>query len=776
MDIGDTTSLPLIPLRGIVLFPGMKLHLDIGRKKSKLAIEASIKNEQKILFVTQKDIEDYEPEIGKMYSIGTVAKVLQVISQPDDTLRVLVEGMQRIRLEGMYVQDEYIIGEAVILDDIQNENENEQYAVQKLVKGLFKQYARLFKNLPEDLLINIEELKQSSQLSDYISSNIYLDWDEKQELLDEINIYNRFEKLASILLREIDLLKISNDISKKLKSRIEKNQREYYLREQVKLLYEELGESDDPHLESEEFKNQILNLHLEDENEIKLLKEANKLSKMPAGSHEANVIRGYLETCLSLPWNVTTKDNIDLCKAKKVLDKEHYGMERVKERILELFAIRNLSPDIKGQIICLVGPPGVGKTSIAKSIAKALNRKYVRISLGGIKDESDVRGHRRTYVGAMPGRIISAIKQAGSKNPLVLLDEIDKLGKDFNGDPASALLEVLDAEQNNSFYDHYIDLPFDLSNVLFITTANEYNSIPEPLLDRMDVINLSSYTHNEKFNIAKKHLIPKQLKNNGMNSSMLKISDNALNDIISDYTRESGVRTLERKLTSIIRKSAKELVSNEINSVRVNEKNLKKFLGAPKFKREKINKSDQIGVARGLAWTSVGGETMPIEVALMKGKGKLELTGSLGEVMKESVKIAISCIRSYAKELGIEPEFYSKWDMHIHVPEGAIPKDGPSAGITILTAIFSALKMVPVRRDVAMTGEITLKGNVLPIGGLKEKVMAAYRAGMKLVIIPIDNEPDIEEIDREVMDNIEIKTVSNFKEVLDIALAEVLKV
>ena len=753
----------------------MKLHLDIGRKKSKSAIENSLKNEQKILFFTQKNIEDDEPTIEKMYSIGIVAKVLQVISQPDDTLRVLVEGIQRVRLKDMYFQDEYITGEAIILGDIESENENEQYAIHRLVRDLFKQYARLFKNLPEDLLINIELLKQPNQLSDYISSNIYLDWDEKQELLSEINIYNRLEKLASILLREIDLLKINNDISKKLKNRIEKNQREYYLREQVKLLYEELGESDDPYIESEEFKNQILKIHLVDESEAKLLKEANKLSKMPAGSHEANVVRGYLETCLSLPWNVMTKDNVDLNKAKKDLDKEHYGMEKVKERILELFAIRNLSPDIKGQIICLVGPPGVGKTSIAKSIAKALNRKYVRISLGGIKDESDIRGHRRTYIGAMPGRIISAIKQAGTKNPLILLDEIDKLGKDFNGDPASALLEVLDAEQNNTFYDHYIDLPFDLSDVLFITTANEYNLIPEPLLDRMDVINLSSYTHNEKFNIAKKHLIPKQLKNNGMNSSMLKISDNALHNIISEYTRESGVRSLERKLTSIMRKSAKELVYNEISNIKINEKNLKKFLGSPKFKREKINKNDQIGVARGLAWTSVGGETMPIEVVLMKGKGKLELTGSLGEVMKESAKIAISCIRSYAKELGIEQEFYNKWDMHIHVPEGAIPKDGPSAGITILTAIFSALKMVPVHCDVAMTGEITLKGNVLPIGGLKEKVMAAYRTGMKLVIIPIDNEPDIEEIDQEVMDKIEIKTVSNFKEVLDIALAEVLE-
>lgn len=762
--------LPLLFLRGLVLYPGMLLHFDVGRRKSALALNAAMKEDQLIFLVPQMDIREDDPPVEHACPIGVVAVIRQVIRQTGDGIRILVEGKYRAKISDVLQQSPFVQVMVTPLRPRKQPASLKADALMRSVKSVFEQYLEVSPRMAPDVIIGVQSCEEPGQLADYISSNIMLEYAEKQELLCELNPIRRLERLLVMLTNEVEILSLENEIQGRVKEQIDDNQREYYLREQLKVISEELGESETPQDEAEQFRQKVLQMQLPEEIETKLLKECDRLFKMPVGSHEANVVLNYLDTCLSLPWNTSSKINIDLKKAQRVLDKEHYGLAKVKERILELLAVRKLAPDIKGQIICLVGPPGVGKTSIARSVAKAIGSEYVRIALGGVRDESDIRGHRKTYIGAMPGRIISAIKQAGTKNPLILLDEIDKLGNDFRGDPTSALLEVLDAEQNNTFHDHYIDLPFDLSEVLFITTANDYNAIPAPLLDRMDVITLSSYTHEEKFQIAKKHLVPKQMIKHGLTSKQVRITDKAIHELIDSYTREAGVRTLERTIASLLRKTAKQVVAGEQARITIDVKNLEPMLGPKKFKREEIGKTDEVGVVTGLAWTSVGGETMPIEVAVMEGSGKLELTGSLGDVMKESARIAISCVRCRAQAYHIPSDFYKTKDLHIHVPEGAIPKDGPSAGITMVTALVSALSGVPVRHEVAMTGEITLRGKVLPIGGLKEKSMAAYRGGIQTIIISKDNEPDLAELEPVVTQSIRFVPVESIDAVLQHAL------
>lgn len=766
----ETMLLPVLALRGLVIFPEMMLQFDVGRKKSVLALEEAMGNNQLIFLVAQKDLSDNEPTVDQLYKTGVVAKVKQVLHHSEEGIRLFVEGLYRAQIMHA-VQDSPFISATVRPVETQKVRKTHKIeALMRHTQDVFEEYIHNYKHIPPDIILGVVQQKDCGTLADYISSNIMLDYEKKQEILAEIHPVKRLEKLLVFLKDEIQINSLENEISEKTKEQIDQNQREYFLREQMKTIAYELGDDDNPQEEADEFQERILKMKLPDQQTEKLLKECDRFSKMPYGSHEASVIRSYIEICLELPWNKLSHDNIDLVKSKKVLDRDHYGLEKVKERILETLAVRKLAPDISGQIICLVGPPGIGKTSIARSIAKAIGRKYVRVSLGGVRDESDIMGHRKTYIGSMPGRIISALKQAGTRNPLLLLDEIDKLGNDFRGDPASALLEVLDADQNSSFYDHYIDMPFDLSKVLFLTTANDYSSIPAPLLDRMDVITLTSYTHEEKFNIAAKHLVPKQLKKHGIAAKQLKITPDALHELIDGYTREAGVRGLEREIASICRKCAKKIVSGETAKIAVAPQNLEELLGPKKFKPDELGKTDEIGLVNGLAWTSVGGETMPIEVAVMEGTGKIELTGSLGDVMKESAHAAISCIRCRASTFGIHHDFYSKYDIHIHVPEGAIPKDGPSAGTAMATAITSALCKIPVHHDVAMTGEITLRGRVLPIGGLKEKTMAAYRAGIKKVIIPMDNVSDLAEIDSVVKNSLQFLPVDKVEDALKAAL------
>ena len=751
IDNGEIETLndvvPVLPLRGIVMFPNMILHFDIGRKKSIAAVEYAMKSGKKIFIVTQKHIKKDNPKESDLYSVGTMANVKQILHQSGNVVRVLIEGICRAKALDYMFDNKYIEAEITPIDEPDYKPTPQTKALIRKSQEIFAKYLSLSPRTPPDLILGVKTIKKMGDLADYIISNAVLDFIEKQEILEELDPQSRLEKLLIFLSDELEVLSFENEIAYKLKENLDKHQKEYFLREQIKIISQELGDDDDPFSEAEEYKKKFSKLKLDKQVMKKLKKECDRFSKMPSGSSEANIYRSYLDECLSLPWNKTSKDNIDIIEAKKILDKDHYGLKEVKERIIEILAVKQLSKNLKSQIICLVGPPGVGKTSIARSLASAIGRKYVRVSLGGIRDESEIRGHRKTYIGAMPGRIMSAIKQAETKNPLILLDEIDKLTKDYNGDPAAALLEVLDPEQNSSFHDHYIDLPFDLSEVLFVTTANDKRAIPSPLYDRMEIINLYSYTHEEKFNIAKKHLIPKQLEKNGLTSSIFTIDDESIRMIIDGFTKEAGVRELERKISSLMRKSAKLIVSKEKSIVNVNKDFLIDMLGPIKFKKEKISKKSEIGIVRGLAWTSVGGETMPIEVSLMKGKGKLQITGSLGDVMKESAQIAVSYIRSNYDKLGINQDFYNKTDIHIHAPEGAVPKDGPSAGVTMTTAIVSALSNVPVKQDVAMTGEVTLKGKVLPIGGLKEKTMAAYKAGVKTVIIPSDNESDLKDID-----------------------------
>ncbi len=766
----DNSRIPVIALRGLVLFPNMTLHFDVGRKKSILALNEAMKSGQMVFLTPQKSIMLDDPKADDLYNIGVIAKIRQILKMTNDTVRVAVEGISRARIIAMVNTDPFFEAEIQEIEETPVSDQILSMALLREIQESFDEYAELAEKISPDVVLNVLSADDPGRLADYIASNIMLRFDEKQKILSQINHIKRTEALIEILKTENEVLSMEKEIHDRVRERLDQNQREYYLREQIKVISQELGDSDNPQEEAENYRDTVNKMDLPEEVSEKLYKEIDKLFKMPSGSHEASVIRNYLDMVLELPWNKVSKEQTDLKKAKKILDNDHYGMNKIKERILELIAVRKLAPDIKGQIICLVGPPGVGKTSVAKSIARAMGRKYARISLGGVRDESDIRGHRKTYIGAMPGRIITAVNQAGSKNPLILLDEVDKLGNDFRGDPSSALLEVLDSEQNSAFRDHYIEVPFDLSDVLFVTTANYAQNIPEPLYDRMEIIELSSYTQDEKFNIAKKYLIVKQLKKHGLNKRVCKITDEAINILIDGYTREAGVRTLERQIATICRKSAKMIASNECKSVTINEEMLEKMLGPKKYKRDEIDKENEIGLVNGLAWTSVGGELLPIEVAVMDGTGKLELTGSLGDVMKESAKAAVSYIRANCDKYGISKNFYKNKDIHIHAPEGAVPKDGPSAGISMATAMISALSNIPVKGNVAMTGEITLRGRVLPIGGLKEKSMAAYRNGIKTVIIPEDNLPDLALIADVVKNNVEFIPAKVLDTVLDNAL------
>lgn len=765
-------AIPLLPLRGLVVFPYMILHFDVGRPKSIKALEEAMLNNQLIFLVAQKDARTDSPQEEDIYKVGTISRIKQLLKLPGDTVRVLVEGVSRAEITGFIQKEPFFLVEVIekiyLEDDL---NKLELEALMRRVVATFEEYVKLSNRISPETMLTIMSIENPAQLADSIASNVVLRVEQKQEILNEFHPQKRLEKLLEVLIKEIEILEIERAINARVRKQIDKMQKEYYLREQMKAIQSELGEKDGIS-EIEEYKQRIEKANLPEEVEKKALKELDRLAKMPQGSAEASVIRTYVDWILDLPWNKSTEEIIDLKRAQEILDEDHYGMEKVKERIIEYLAVRKLKNELKGPILCLFGPPGVGKTSIAKSIARALNRNYVRMSLGGVKDEAEIRGHRRTYVGAMPGRIISALKQAGSNNPLILLDEIDKMSHDFRGDPASAMLEVLDGEQNFAFRDHYLELPFDLSNVLFLTTANNLDTIPKPLLDRMEVISLSSYTEEEKVNIGLKYLIPKQLKKHGLLEKQLQITEGAVREIINSYTRESGVRNLEREIATICRKAAKRIILEGKKFLKVTEKNIQTYLGIPKFRHDKANEKDEVGIATGLAWTPFGGEVLYIEVTLMSGSGKLELTGHLGDIMKESAKAGMSYIRSKAEELKIDKDFYKNLDIHIHVPEGAIPKDGPSGGITIATALISALSGIPVRRDVAMTGEITLRGRVLPVGGIKEKIIAAHRAGITTVIIPSENKKEIEEIPENVKSKIKIVYASSMETVLKTALVK----
>ena len=766
-----TKVLPLLPLRGISVFPYMMLHFDVGRDKSISALDEAMVKDQLIFLVSQKDAATDDPSTDDFYQVGTVSKIKQLLKLPGDTIRVLVEGMHRGRIINHIKDDPFFeveIEEFVDQEDVQKDIETE--ALMRAIFDSFEEYIKLTNRTAVDTLITISGVEEPARFADIVASNLSLRISQKQHILEAFDPLERLKRLHAILVKELDILRVERKINLRVKRQIDKMQREYYLKEQLKAIQKELGEDDGLMAEVEDYRKRVREAGLPEETEEKVLKEVDRLMKMSPGSAETGVIRGYLDWILELPWNVETEDNLDLKYARKVLDEDHYGLEKVKERILEYLAIRQLADGMKGPILCLVGPPGVGKTSIGRSIARALNRKFVRMSLGGVRDEAEIRGHRRTYVGAIPGRIIYSMRQAGSKNPVFLLDEVDKMSHDFRGDPASAMLEVLDAEQNNAFRDHYLEVPFDLSKVVFVTTANTTDTIPRPLLDRMEVIYISSYTEEEKLNIALKYLLPKQLKEHGLKKENLLISENTVRDIINYYTREAGVRNLERRIADVCRKAAKQLVEEKRKRVRVTGANLSKYLGIPAYRYEKVKEGTEVGIATGLAWTPVGGETLSIEVTTMKGSGKLVLTGQLGDVMKESARAGISYIRSRTEELGIDPNFYQDLDIHIHIPEGAIPKDGPSAGITIATAVISALANVPVRKDTAMTGEITLRGRVLPVGGIKEKSLAANRAGISKVLIPAENEKDLEEVPTNVKRKLEFVTVDHMDSVLDHAL------
>lgn len=761
--------LPLLPLRGVIVFPYMVVPLDVGRDKSISALEEAMINERLIVLAAQRQAKINEPTQDDIYEIGTLAEIKQLLKLPDGTIRVLVEGLHRIRVvEYLEVEPHYRVRVAAVEEISESDNETE--ALMRSVLYQFEQLIKLSKKVPPEVLVSVNNIEDPGRLADIITSHLNLKVEEKQEILEAISAHDRLELLCSFLVKEIEILEMERKIHFRVRKQMEKTQKEYYLREQIKAIQKELGDADERTAEIEELRSRLSQLTLAKDIEEKVLKEIDRLAKMPPLAAEAVVVRNYLDWILSLPWNTLTEDRLDVKVAELILDEDHYGLEKVKERILEYLAVCQLTKELKGPILCLIGPPGVGKTSLAKSVARALNRKFVRFSLGGVRDEAEIRGHRRTYVGALPGKIIQIMKQAGSRNPVVLLDEIDKMSTDFRGDPSSALLEVLDPEQNYMFGDHYLEVPFDLSKVLFITTANTYHGIPRPLLDRMEVINISGYTEEEKLEIAKRHLLPKQCKEHGLEKEDLVISEGFLRQVINGYTRESGVRNLERQLATICRKAALEIVKTSKKPVRVTKTKLVKYLGVAKYRYNMAEESDQTGVATGLAWTEVGGDILMIEVTPVKGKGQLILTGKLGEVMRESAQAAFSYIRSRAKELGIEEDFHEKYDLHIHIPEGAIPKDGPSAGITIATAIVSALTNRPVRKDVAMTGEITLRGRVLPIGGLKEKILAANRSGIKKVLVPKENAKDLEEIPANVARKIKIEMVESMDEVWHEAL------
>ncbi len=768
-------NMPVLPLKGITVFPNMVMGLPIGRKISIEAVEAAKENDEMIFLVPQKSQQEENPGADGLLNIGTVAKIRQVLSLPANITHVIIEGVNRAYVRNVNTGGKYYVADADVIDEDENFGENniEVQSTMRAAKDLFDRYIKLSgSKLSEDVILTFSMAKTPGKLADNISASITADNDIKQELISDIDPMDRLKRVISILSQEIEILALKNEIEAEVKSNMEKSQKEYYLREQLKVIEKKLGEDDDAQRLKNEFQNRAMEKELPDYAFKTIVEESEKMAKTPITSPEFNVIRNYIETILSLPWTEKTRENKNLISARKALDKDHYGLEDVKERILEFIAVRINSQTPPSSIICLSGPPGVGKTSIAKSIAKATGRKYVRMSLGGVRDESEIRGHRRTYVGAMCGRIMKAMRQAGTVNPLILLDEVDKLGASYNGDPSSALLEVLDPEQNNTFTDHYLDMPYDLSKVLFICTANDSSNIPGPLKDRMDIIQLSGYTIDEKRNIADKYLYPKQLKLSGLKKSQLSIEPDIIDYIIDGYTREAGVRQLERTIGRLCAKAVVEILEKGTKKVKITEDNIADYIGIKKFTREKANLTPMVGIVRGLAWTSVGGETLEIEVNTMAGSGKFELTGNMGNVMKESAKAGISYIRSQSANFNIDGDFYKNTDIHIHIPEGAVPKDGPSAGITMATAMISALTGAPVKNNVAMTGEITIRGRVLPIGGLKEKTIAARQAGIDTVIIPALNKPQMEELPDEIKNSLKFVLVETMEDVLKNAIAE----
>lgn len=759
-----------VAMRGMVAFPKMVLHFDVSREKSYSAVEHAVKEGKKIFLITQHEAYVDNPKSSDLYKVGVVAEIRQVLKLPDHVMKVLVEGVYKANLVRLIDDGETLRAEVRRTPTYSRAkyDEVEAQALVRSIRDIFEKYSSYFPKMPSELFSAVMTQDNPIKLFEAITFNCALNYRDKQTLLEESNIMNKLSVLFACLTSETEILELENLINEQTKNSIDKGQREFYLREQMRVIQEQLGE--DGGDDAFDYINDIMELKIDDKSREKLLKEADKLTKLPPASQEAFVIKNYLDTILDLPWGIYSKSKLSLEKAEAVLEKEHYGLKKVKERILEFLAVYMLNPGIKGQIICLSGPPGIGKTSIAQSVAKAMGRKYARVSLGGVRDEADIRGHRKTYVGAMPGRIITAISQAGTADPLILFDEIDKLCSDIKGDPSSAMLEVLDREQNSSFRDHFIEVPFDLSKAVFLTTANDVSNIPAPLLDRMEIIELPSYTAEEKFHITKDHLIPKQLKEHGLKASQMKITDDAINDIIQYYTKEAGVRNLERKIASICRKSAKKIASGEVKRISVKPKDLRDMLGIRKYTADLHLKEDKTGIVNGLAWTSVGGVIMPLEVLILKGTGKVEITGSLGDVMKESARIAVSYVRSIAEKYGINPDFYKENDIHIHAPEGAVPKDGPSAGVTMTTALVSALSGMKVRADIAMTGEITLHGRVLPIGGLREKTMAAYKAGIGTVIVPEANRADLDEVDDAVKEHLNFVFADNLEDVLGTAL------
>ncbi|MDY5594790.1 MAG: endopeptidase La [Oscillospiraceae bacterium] len=770
-EFEQSRELPMMALRGLTVFPGMLLNFDVERPMSIASLNQAMGEDQVIFLAAQKEMATDVPTPDDVYAVGTVCRIKQMMKQPGNkTIRVMVEGLVRGQIAAVTSTSP---GFLAVVNPLPDAEERSTARVEALIRhccNLFDDYVHASGNLAPEAIINILGSTNATFVANFIAQHVYLRPEEKQELLEELRPSRRLAKLSKMLSREIEVLNLQRSLEEAAQERVNQAQQEYLLREQLKVIQSELGETDDTAQELDEYRTKIKALQLPQDSEERLLKEVNRLKKQPFGSSEASVIRNYLDVCLDLPWNVRTKETLDIRQARKILDEDHFGLEKVKDRVIEALAVRQLAPDAKGGVLCLVGPPGTGKTSIAMSIARATNRKLARISLGGVHDEAEIRGHRKTYVGAMPGRIVSGLQTAGSMNPVMVLDEIDKLGSDYRGDPSAALLEVLDAEQNSHFRDNFLEIPIDFSDIFFITTANTTQTIPRALLDRMEVIELSSYTDEEKLQIAKRHLLPKQRKKHGLRPAQLRISDDAIREIIALYTRESGVRVLERELAAICRKTAKRISLGECKSVQLRAGGVHAYLGPARYQQEKLYAQDEIGLVRGLAWTSVGGEVLDVEVGVVEGSGKLELTGNLGDVMKESARAAVTYIRSRAKMLGIDPDFYTNKDIHIHFPEGAVPKDGPSAGITICIAVISALTNTPVRRDLAMTGEITLRGRILPIGGLKEKTMAALRTGITTVIIPSENEKDLDEIDQTVRSSLNFITTDHVDKILDVAL------
>ncbi|MDR3589910.1 MAG: endopeptidase La [Negativicutes bacterium] len=765
----QTRKMPLLPLRGILVFPYMIIHLDVGREKSISALEESMVHDRLIMLATQREAQNDKPTPEDIFTVGTVVEIKQLVKLPGGTIRVLVEGLHRAEIISYAELEPFYMVEIKEYDKPETKTP-EIEALTRTAVHQFEQWVKLSKKIPPETLVSVVMVEEPGRLTDLIASHLALKIEDKQSLLDAVDVKDRLERLCDILGREMEILELEKKINVRVRKQMEKTQKEYYLREQLKAIQKELGDKDDRTAEVDEYRQRLKEQEVPKEVAEKINKEIERLEKMPPMVAESAVIRTYLDWLLALPWSKETADSLDITIAEQILEEDHYGLDKVKERILEYLSIRKLTQKMKGPILCLVGPPGVGKTSLARSIARSMERKFVRVSLGGVRDEAEVRGHRRTYVGALPGRIIQGMRTAGSRNPVFLLDEIDKMSSDFRGDPSAALLEVLDPEQNNSFSDHYIEVPFDLSRVLWVVTANVMHNIPRPLMDRMEIITIAGYTEEEKVQIAKRYLVPKQTRDHGLDNKNIIFSEGTIQKVIRDYTREAGVRNLERNIANLCRKAARQIVQDKRKVVKITAQNLHTFLGAPRFRHAQAERNKQVGVATGLAWTEVGGDVLAVEVTVMKGKGKLTLTGQLGEVMQESAQAGFSYIRSRAQELGVEPDFYERTDIHIHLPEGAIPKDGPSAGITMATAVASALTGRPIRNDIAMTGEITLRGRVLPVGGIKEKVLAAHRAGIKKIIMPKENKRDMDDIPVNVKRNLEFVLVEHMDEVLSTAL------